>query len=368
MRTAAEQLAHSRATGRDAALAAIVEHESAFLANMEQIVKLVEGEAGAAVRRLRRAALGIALVIVALLLGLGRFVVRPAVATIRVQVDELEDRVALRTRELNEALTSLRRETQERHSVEARNRELAAQLVHADRVQSLGRLAAGLAHELNQPLGAIVNYAEACDAALAAPVDEKVQHRVRGHVRRLRQASLRAGEIVRRMRNFVRPSPGSLVAVDLRTLIAEVVDFCRPLAIEAEVDVALELPSKSVLVWADPIQIQQVLVNLLQNALQAMTADAQDVRRLTIRMAQREESVQIDVADNGPGLADAMSAELFEPFQTTKSDGLGLGLSICRAIIEQHQGTIWARPLPHAGAQFSFELPFMPAHALPTAS
>ena len=107
--------------------------------------------------------------------------------------------------ELDATLASLRHEIHEREQSESRNRTLAAQLAHADRVESLGRLAAGLAHELNQPLGAITNYAEACDATLAAPWDEGVPGRLQGYLRQLRQASLRAGAIIRRIRNFVRP-------------------------------------------------------------------------------------------------------------------------------------------------------------------
>jgi C4-dicarboxylate-specific signal transduction histidine kinase len=227
----------------------------------------------------------------------------------------------------------------------------------------LGRLAAGLAHELNQPLGAIANYAEACDATLAAPWEEDVPGRLQGYLRQLQQASLRAGAIIRRIRNFVRPGIGNVAQVDMTALVAEVIDLCRCEAARVEVELALDLPSDEVVVTADPIQIQQVLVNLVQNALQAMASAPPQRGRLAIRMVTANDRVQVDVIDGGPGFADANPEVLFAPFHTTKPDGLGIGLSICRSIIEQHQGTIWAESLPLKGAQFSIVLPLAAENA-----
>jgi two-component system sensor kinase FixL len=359
MQAAARQLAVDSTDddGRTAALAAIVDHESSFLATMEDIVRLMEGEASAELSRLRALALVVSLAIIGLLVGLGRFVVRPATRAIRAQVDQLEARVAQRTCELDATLASLRHEIHERAESESRNRTLAAQLAHADRVESLGRLAAGLAHELNQPLGAIANYAEACDATLAAPLDAGTRDRLHGFVRQLRQAALRAGGIVRRIRNFARPGTSNAAAIDMTALVADVVDLCRPEADRVEVQVALDLPATDVIVEADAIQIQQVLVNLIQNALQAMATAPPQRRRLAIRMAVANQGVQVDVLDSGPGLAGAEPETLFAPFHTTKPDGLGIGLSICRSIVEQHGGTIWATSRPLEGAQFSFVLP-----------
>src|SRR5690606_36885047 len=141
--------------------------EAGFLNSMERVVTLLEDEAAYELWRLRALALGVAAAILGLIVALGLLVVRPATCTIRRQVDELESRVAARTNDLNVALASLRQESERREQMEVRNRALAGQLAHADRVESLGRLATGLAHELNQPLGAIANYAEACDAVLA---------------------------------------------------------------------------------------------------------------------------------------------------------------------------------------------------------
>jgi C4-dicarboxylate-specific signal transduction histidine kinase len=293
---------------------------------------------------------------------LGALVVRPATGTIRRQVDELEARVEQRTRELDDALQSLRDETLRREQTESRNRSLAAELAHADRVESLGRLATGLAHELNQPLGAIANYAEACNATLAHPLDDGVAERLRGYLTQLKQAALRAGAIVRRIRSFVRPGVGHAAPVDMGALIGDVVDLCRSEAERREIEIVVSLSEESAVVHADAIQIQQVLVNLVQNALQAMAASPPQRRRLTIGMAAANTGVQVDVVDNGPGLGGADAEALFAPFHTTKEDGLGIGLSICRSIIEHHRGTIWAKSLPHGGAQFSFVLPLAVAH------
>jgi two-component system sensor kinase FixL len=368
MRDAAERIASASSAPAPADLDALIAHEGPFLATMDRIVKLMEGEAARELRRLRILALTISLAIMGLLLGLGWFVVRPATRAIEDQVEQLEARVAARTRELGDALASLRHEVAERLEMEARNRTLATQLAHADRVESLGRLAAELAHEINQPLGAIANYAEACDAALAAPQDDGVRERLQGYLRQLRQAALRAGAIVRRIRNFAKPGEGNLAPVELTALVADVVELCRPHAARMDVEFVLDMPPREVVVAADAIQIQQVLVNLVQNALQALASQPPDGRRVAIRLATADDRVQVDVVDNGPGLADADPASLFEPFHTTKADGLGVGLSICRSIIEHHQGTIWAKSLPPSGAQFSFVVPLASAHVVQPAT
>ncbi len=172
----------------------IVAHEPGFLTAMDRIVMLMEGEASREINRLRACAMALAGVVMLLLVGLGWFVVRPATSTIRRQVDDLESRVQARTRELGDALASLRHEIAEREAVESKNKVLSGQLNHADRVASIGHLAMGLAHELNQPLGAITNHAEACDVILSQPPESRGEERLQENVSRIRQASLRPGE------------------------------------------------------------------------------------------------------------------------------------------------------------------------------
>lgn len=365
MQTAARQLLVRPHSGGadDADVAVLVEHEAGFLDSMERVVALLEDEAAYELWRLRALALGVAAAILGLIVALGLLVLRPATVTIRRQVDELESRVAARTNDLNVALASLRQESERREQMEVRNRALAGQLAHADRVESLGRLATGLAHELNQPLGAIANYAEACDAVLAQPWDEAMAAKFQSYVGHVREAALRAGGIIRGIRNFVRPGASEFAAVDMGELVSDVIDLCRPEVSRQEIEFDFELPKRPVVVTADRIQIQQVLVNLVQNALQAMATSPPQRRQLRLGFVAASDEVQVDVADNGHGLGDIDSESLFSPFHTTKADGLGIGLSICRSIIEHHGGTIWAKSLPHGGAQFSFVLPLASEHA-----
>lgn len=367
MCTAASQLTDPAKSDRGAAASAqavgeIVAHEAAFLAAMDRIVKLMESQAAREINRLRACALGISCVIVLLLLGLGWFVVRPATRTIRVQVDDLESRVAQRTRELAEALDSLKRQIAERESVELKNKALAAQLSHADRVASMGHLTVGLAHELNQPLGAIANYAETCDVLLSQPAESTGPGRLQENVGHIKRAALRAGQIIRRIRNFVQPGAGTTVDADINVLVEEVVGLCRQEIVQSQVELTLELSAAGGSVSVDPIQIQQVLVNLVQNALQSMRDGPADNRRLNIRTWCGADTVRVDVHDSGPGIALGDAESIFEPFRTTKDEGLGIGLAICRSIVSNHDGTIWAESTPGNGAQLSFTLPLLRSH------
>jgi two-component system sensor kinase FixL len=346
------------------AVTVISDHEQGFLATMDRIVSLMESQAEKELWRLRMLALTIAGAIVLLVGGLGCFVIQPATRAMRGQVDILEQLVSQRTRRLNDMLAALRDEIAEREASEARNRALAAQLAHANRVDSMGHLATGLAHELNQPLGAIVNYTEACGIALDQPQDSVARAKLQGLIERVRVAALRAGGIVRGIRNFVRPGPNSLMPVELVALVRDVVELCRPEAHRTETVVSFEPPTNSgIVVNVDPIQIQQVLVNLIQNAIHALTDLPAQERRIILQIESLAETAQIDVIDNGPGIGEMDADELFAPFHTTKSDGLGIGLSICRSIVEQHHGTIWAQSLSPRGTQFSFVLPRIGRHA-----
>lgn len=358
---ATQMIAHGTVDGGgDSRLAAMLDHEALFLGTMDQIVKLLEVEAQAELRRLRTFALAIATAIVGLVGGLGWFVIRPATRAIRGQVDQLEREVAQRTGQLVRMLESLRQETAQRQAIENRNRALAAQLAHADRVESLGHLAVGLAHEINQPLGAITNYAEACRVALSGSADRPANVRLHEYVERIREAALRAAGIVRRIRNFARGAPPQTAEVDLAALLHEVVELCRCEARRAQVELVIDVPRDTeTAVRADAIQIQQVLVNLIQNGIQAMQGCPVERRRLVLRAAQIDDFVHVDVIDGGPGLPDGDAEALFAPFRTTKPDGLGIGLSICRSILKQHRGTLWAKSLSGGGAQFSFRLPVL---------
>jgi two-component system sensor kinase FixL len=353
---------HDSTMATTQAVGEIAAHEATFLSAMDRIVKLMESQAAHEINRLRACALAIAGVVIMLLIWLGWFVVRPATRTIRRQVDDLESRVAQRTRELADALASLQRQIVECEAVEVKNKALSAQLSHADRVASMGHLTIGLAHELNQPLGAISNYAEACDVILSQPTESCGQGRIQENIDHIKRASLRAGQIIRRIRNFVQSSPSTTVDAGINALVQEVVALCRQEIVQAKVELTLDLSADGVVVSVDSIQIQQVLVNLVQNALQAMQNCQANDRRLSIRTSRGFDTVRVDLLDSGPGFNAADAEAIFEPFHTTKEEGLGIGLAICRSIVGNHDGMIWAESSSGKGAQVSFTLPLTQPH------
>jgi two-component system sensor kinase FixL len=188
---------------------------------------------------------------------------------------------------------------------------------------------------------------------------------IRENLNHIEEASLRAGQIVRRIRNFVQPNRGATIEADVNVLVEEVVAICQQEIEQAGVELAIELDAHEGIVAVDPIQIQQVLVNLIQNSLQAMQSYPATDRRLEIRTSRGSDAVRVDLADSGPGFTANDVQWIFEPFHTTKADGLGIGLSICRTIIDRHDGTIWAESKPGHGARVSFTLPVAPHHASP---
>jgi two-component system sensor kinase FixL len=357
-----ENQSNEQASTQSELIAVVFRHEAQFLGNMEQIVKAMESEAAREVSQLRGYALAISAGIVSLLLGLGWFVVRPATFTIRKQVDELEYKITERTAELQQAFLSLELEVSQRHEMEIKNQRLAAQLAHADRVETIGHLALGLAHEINHPLAAIANYAEASDVLLSRPRQDVDQTKLKSFLTHIRAASLRGGEIVRRIRNFVQPHLGATVEVDIHDLLEEVIGLCKSEIDRAGVRLAINFSDRLPHVVGDPSQIQQVVINLIQNALQAVTGQPVGARGLEIRTTQVDDMLQISVLDGGPGFRSGEIDDIFEPFHTTKCDGLGIGLSICRSIIENHGGRIWAENLSVGGASVSFTLPATPSH------
>jgi C4-dicarboxylate-specific signal transduction histidine kinase len=288
---------------------------------------------------------------------LGWFVIRPATHIVRRQVDQLEFQVAARTRELSAALRSLQREVEERQQAEFKTHRLATQLTHAARVSTMGHLTAGLAHELNQPLATIVNYMEASDVEISRSSHHAESQRLQRNLDRAKYAAMRAGQIVRRMRDFVRPHATAIATTDMGSLIWEVIELCKTEIEHAAADVSVELADKPAPICVDSIQIQQVLVNLIQNALQAMHECPVNRKRIRIATSVAIDTVQVDVSDRGHGFKTTDSDQIFAPFYSTKRDGLGIGLSVCRTIVDEHGGEIWAESAPGGGAKVLFTLP-----------
>ncbi|MCO6442016.1 MAG: MASE1 domain-containing protein [Nitrococcus mobilis] len=252
------------------------------------------------------------------------------------------------------AVVAVGRDVTERRRAEDESRQYLEELAHVGRVSAMGEMAAGLAHELNQPLCAITTYSQACRRLLGANVAPELV----GAMERVAANAQRAGEIIRHMRSFVRKDDPSVGPADINALIKDVLELTsaelRRSRVKVEVRLGRDLPA----VAAARIQIHQVLVNLIRNAVEAMGTDAEGARRLLISTAlDRGGGVAVVVADTGPGLPVGLLDNIFEPFVTGKTEGLGLGLSISRSIVENHGGRLFAGNRPGGGAEFHFSLP-----------
>ncbi len=231
-----------------------------------------------------------------------------------------------------------------------------ANLAHALRLSTMGELAGALAHEVNQPLAAIANYAGGGIRRLAAgEVKRETLLEVLGQIA---EQSLRAGDIVRRMRNFTQKRGPQRSSHDINDLVREVVRLAEYEARLAGIRLWTDLDERLPVVDVDGIQIEQVILNLVRNAFDAMSGTAADERDLHLRtVLEGPRLIQVSVADRGCGLDPLVATRLFEPFVTTKTNGMGLGLSISRSIVESHGGRIWATPNSDRGTVFHFTIP-----------
>ncbi len=229
------------------------------------------------------------------------------------------------------------------------------ELAHVMRQITLGELASGLAHELNQPLAAIANYSRACLRRLeqAAPDEETIQNALR----QVAAQSERAGEIIRRMRTFVRKGEPQRVSMDLNQITREACRFVSLDFAESGVQVDYQLADEPVTVRADPVQIEQIILNFLRNAFDAVKEMDTKDRRVTIGTRTLDAKAEVWVSDTGPGVSESLLRRIFEPFATTKLDGMGLGLSISRGIAEAHGGRLTFENHPKGGATFLLSLP-----------
>jgi signal transduction histidine kinase len=236
------------------------------------------------------------------------------------------------------------------------------ELTHFMRVFMMGELTASLAHELNQPLTGILTNARAGLRFLdAVPPD---LGELRAILSDIVDDDKRAGEVIQRLRDFLRKSEPQRESLDLNVLVNEVVRLVTSDAIIRNVGITLDLDEKPVLVSADRVQLQQVVLNLLLNAMEAMAGATGPERAIVVRTRNTEmQTVHVSVEDRGTGLRAGSYEMLFEPFFTTKPKGMGMGLAICRSIIEAHDGVIWAQDNPAGGATFHFALPAFAAAA-----
>jgi two-component system, LuxR family, sensor kinase FixL len=246
------------------------------------------------------------------------------------------------------------RDLTERELAERRIDQLQAELMHVARLSELGQMGAALAHELNQPLSAIINYLQA-GRRLLQTADNPAPPRVSETMEKAAAQAERAGQVIQRLRKFVAKSETERRPEPVGSVIEEAASLALVGAKSAGVTTRLTLHPDLPPVSMDKVQIQQVLLNLIRNALEAM-ADS-DERVLILDAAAVDSELTVRVSDTGPGLPDKVVKNLFRPFVTTKSRGMGVGLSICRSIIEAHGGRISASARPGGGTIFAFTLP-----------
>jgi two-component system, LuxR family, sensor kinase FixL len=246
----------------------------------------------------------------------------------------------------------------ERENYEARLLSLREELVHVARVSELGQVSAGIAHELNQPLAAMLNYSNAAKR-LAASGDPTAIGKVQAVVGKVAEQAERAGQIIRRMRDFVEKRDTQRAIESILTIAEDAMALGLIGAKSANIQMRF-LPEPDLpLVVVDRVQIQQVLVNLLRNAVEAMAQSSQ--RDLTLSVTRLgADKIEVSVADTGPGISDVIADRLFMPFVTTKAHGMGIGLAISKSIIEAHGGELTAGSNPGGGTIFRFTLPVAP--------
>jgi PAS domain S-box-containing protein len=250
------------------------------------------------------------------------------------------------------ALVGATLDVTERKRAEFEVEQLRHQLMHAGRVTTLGELAATLAHELNQPLGAIVSNAE---TALMDATRQRATVRLRGILHDIERDAQRAGEIVHRVRQLIRRSDVERQPFDADRVVSAVVALVEPLARSRHIDLKVNL-APGLHLHGDVVQIQQLLLNVILNAIDAVTDQPEGSRQIVVRGRDRGGEVVMAVSDTGRGVDPELLPQLFAPFFTTRPGGLGMGLAICRTIVHAHGGDIRLRNKPRGGVTVSFTL------------
>nr|WP_232367524.1 PAS domain S-box protein [Altererythrobacter lutimaris] len=253
------------------------------------------------------------------------------------------------------AFVAYMRDLSESRETERELHTLQNELAHVSRISSMGSLATSLAHELNQPLTAVANYAHSARDLLADPNTEALDL-VREALDQCASEALRAGQIVHRLRDFIKSGETERHIVSLGRVIQEASALALINGDGKGVDFETELDPSADEIIVDPVQLQQVVLNLIRNALEAMIDSTH--KQLQVRTLRTVDGfAQISISDSGPGLDQKVAERLFHPFNSTKADGMGLGLSICHSIVQSHDGKIWAEPSSLGGTAFHFTVP-----------
>ena len=253
-------------------------------------------------------------------------------------------------------ISGLLHERRRRRLAEVESRQRLAELAHLNRYSAVGELTASIAHELNQPLGSILTNAETAELMLRRGSPDLVE--IGEILADIRRDDQRASEVIRRLRSMLRKAPFELRDIELSVTVREVMGFVRDLAAGRNIELRFYSPTDTELhVKGDPIQLQQVVLNLILNALDAISEVQTGKREVSVIMARVGNSAEIRVGDTGPGIAVADLKSIFDPFFSTKPEGMGMGLAIVRTIVEAHHGTISAENQPFGGALFTVRLP-----------
>jgi len=251
--------------------------------------------------------------------------------------------------------TGFIRDLTEREQSEARLQEVQGELARLARLNELGEMASTLAHELNQPLAAITSYNAGCLNKLES--GHFTPGELKDALGKLGVQAQRAGSIIRRVHDFVRKSEPKLAPCDLAEVIDDSIGFIDAAARSLNVRIVRVIQGMRPELMADGVMIEQVLLNLMRNGIEAMSDTVPENRCLTIKLSQIDKHMEIRVVDRGPGILPEVQEKLFTPFFTTKAEGMGIGLNICRSIIEFHHGRLWVEDNPEGGTVFVFTLP-----------
>jgi len=232
-----------------------------------------------------------------------------------------------------------------------------SELAHVNRFATAGELTTSISHELNQPLGAILSNAESLELILKAPTPDLDE--ARQIASEIRRDDERASEVIRRLRSLLKKAPFDSRTADLNEITSETVEFLSALALGRGVEFRTVRALEPLTIKGDRIQLQQVIVNLIINAIDAMSELPSAERQITIRTERSRESAEVSIADKGRGIPPDKLKEIFQPFFSTKPRGMGMGLSIARTIVEAHGGRLSAENLARGGAVLRVELPIV---------
>ena len=245
-------------------------------------------------------------------------------------------------------------ERKKRNNAEVQARSRLTELAHANRQATAGELSSTMAHELNQPLGSILTNTETAESILQSPSPDL--NELKEILADIRLADLRAAEVINRMRSFLKRTPFELTDIDLNETVRGAFDFLSVQAAARNVALYLKPSSEPLKIKGDPVQLQQVVLNLIVNSMDAMSTIPFG-RTVIVRAQNGGSSATISVSDSGPGIPPEKLNEVFDPFFSTKKQGMGIGLSIARTIVQAHKGHIWAENQTEGGAVFHLKLP-----------